>query len=181
MKIAITGAQSTGKTTVLNALKNWYMFVDSDPITFVDEITRKIKEKGFGINEQGDNMTQVYIMNSHLEAILKKDDIVVMDRCALDGVVYTRWMYNNNMVDEWVMDYAEKVFQHLIEKYDKIFYIVPEFEIQDDGVRSTDLQFRNDIVDLFNQYIVECDIPVIKLTGSVAERLEQLVEVVNNE
>ena len=176
MKIAITGAQSTGKTTLLNALKEYVSSYDDilyDPI-FLDEVTRKVKERGFHINEDGDNMTQVLIMNSHVENILHEDS--VMDRCALDGVVYTRWMYNKGLVEDWVMDYAERVFSLLIEKYDTIFYLVPEFDIEDDGIRSTDIDFRNEIVTIFNEYIVECEIPVIQLTGSVDNRVSLVIE-----
>ena len=172
MKIAITGAQSTGKTTLLNELKS--EFSNTHLPIFLDEVTRKVKEYGVSINEDGGDMTQVLIMNSHVENILHEDSI--MDRCALDGVVYTRWMYNKGLVEGWVMDYAERVFTLLIEKYDKIFYLIPEFDIEDDGVRSTDIDFRNEIVTLFNQYIVECEIPVIQLTGSVDNRVSLILE-----
>lgn len=174
MKIAFTGAQSTGKTTLLNRLKddpNYY------PFTFVDEITRRMTKHGLQINEGGDNMTQLLIMNSHLKNILKGD--VIMDRCVLDGVVYTRYLYDKGQVSEWVMDYAEKVFQLIIESYDYIFYLIPEFDIKDDGVRSIDSNFRNQIVKLFEQYILECEIPVIKITGSLEERIKQIKEAIN--
>jgi nicotinamide riboside kinase len=177
MKIAITGAQSTGKTTLLNALKS--EFSNTHLPIFLDEVTRKVREYGVSINEDGGNMTQVLIMNSHVENILHEDSI--MDRCALDGVVYTRWMYNKGLGEEWVMDYAERVFTLLIEKYDKIFYLIPEFDIEDDGVRSTDIDFRNEIVTIFNEYIIECEIPVIQLTGSVDNRVSLIVEELKNE
>ena len=175
MKIAITGAQGTGKTTLLNALKR--EFIDGRDAVFLGEITRKLLKQGIDINEDGGNMTQVLIMNSHVENILHEKSI--MDRCALDGVVYTRWMYNKGLVEEWVMDYAERVFTLLIEKYDKIFYLIPEFDIEDDGVRSTDIDFRNEIVTIFNQYIVECEIPVVQLTGSVDNRINLVLEELN--
>ena len=173
MKVAITGAQSTGKTTLLNALKS--EFSNTHLPIFLDEVTRKVREYGVSINEDGGNMTQVLIMNSHVENILHEDSI--MDRC----VVYTRWMYNKGLVEEWVMDYAERVFTLLIEKYDKIFYLIPEFDIEDDGVRSTDIDFRNEIVTIFNEYIIECEIPVIQLTGSVDNRVSLIVEELKNE
>ena len=174
MKIAFTGAQSTGKTTLLNKLKsntNYYKF------TFIDEITRRMTKHGLEINEGGDDMTQLLIMNSHLKNILKGD--VIMDRCALDGVVYTRYLYNKGQVSEWVMDYAEKVFQLIIDNYDYIFYLQPEFDIKDDGVRSTDIDFRNDIVKLFNNYILECEIPVIQISGTAEERINKIKEIIN--
>lgn len=174
MKIAFTGAQSTGKTTLLNELKN-----DGDIILqydFRDEITRRMQKKGLAINESGNDITQLLIMNSHIKNSLI--DNVIMDRCALDGLVYTDWMYDKKKVSHWVREYAEHVFNLLIDRYDHIFYLVPEFSLEDDGIRSTNLQFRDDIVDLFDHYIKEYKIPVTKLTGSVEQRLNKVMETI---
>jgi nicotinamide riboside kinase len=175
MKIAFTGAQSTGKTTLLTELKSVAPY--SYTYTYIDEITRRMIKRGVEINEGGDDMTQLLIINSHLKNILRDD--VIMDRCILDGVVYTRYLYNRGQISEWVMDYAEKIFQLIIEKYDYIFYLQPEFAIQYDGVRSTDEDFRDQIAKLFSEYILECEVPVIQLTGTVHERINQIKEAVN--
>lgn len=177
MKIAFTGTHGTGKTTLLNKMKAMSPY--SHTYTFIDEITRRMVKKGIPINEGGSDITQLLIMNSHLSNNLKDD--VIMDRCALDGVVYTRWMYNKGKVSEWVMNYAEELFQMIIGDYDRIFYLVPEFSIEDDGVRSVHLEFRNEIVTVFNQYITDHKIPVIRLSGSVEHRLKKVIEKIENE
>ena len=174
MKIAFTGAQSTGKTTLLNELKadkNIALQYD-----FRDEITRRMQKKGLSINEGGSDITQLLIMNSHIKNSLL--DNVIMDRCALDGLVYTDWMYDNKKVSHCVREYAENVFNLLIDRYDHIFYLVPEFSLEDDGIRSTNLQFRDDIVDLFDHYIKEYKIPVTQLTGTVKQRVNKIMETI---
>jgi len=175
MKIAFTGAQSTGKTTLLNRLKHDPMF--NLEFDFRDEITRRMQKKGLSINEGGNDITQLLIMNSHIKNTLI--DNVIMDRCALDGLIYTDWMYGKKKVEQWVIEYAENVFNLLIDRYDHIFYLTPEFDIEDDGVRSTDIDFRNEIVDLFDHYIKLYKIPVIKLTGTVEQRLNKIKETIN--
>ena len=175
MKIAFTGAQSTGKTTLLKELKR-----DPDlslKYDFRDEITRRMQKKGLSINEGGNDITQLLIMNSHIKNTLI--DNVIMDRCALDGLVYTDWMSRKGKVQQWVLQYADNVFKMLIDRYDHIFYLVPEFDIEDDGVRSTDIKFRNEIVILFEKYIKALNIPVIKLTGTVEQRLNKIKETIN--
>ena len=174
MKIAFTGAQSTGKTTLLNRLKHDPMF--NLEFEFIDEITRRMTKKGLKINEGGDDMTQLLIMNSHIKNSLI--DNVIVDRCVLDGLVYTDWMCRKGKVQQWVLEYADNVFKMLIGRYDHIFYLVPEFGIEDDGVRSTDIDFRNEIVILFEKYIKAWDIPVIKLTGTVEQRLNKIKETI---
>ena len=42
-----------------------------------------------------------------------------------------------------------------------------------------DIDFRNEIVKIFNEYIVECEIPVIQLTGSVENRVNLIIEEIN--
>ena len=85
MKIAFTGAQSTGKTTLLQAVKSNEEF--RYKYEFIDEITRRMVKKGLKINEAGGNTTQLLIMNEHIKNLLYQN--VIMDRCVLDGVVYT--------------------------------------------------------------------------------------------
>ena len=175
MKLAFTGAQSTGKTTLLKELKRDPDF--SLKFDFRDEITRRMQRKGLSINEGGNDITQLLIMSSHIKNTLI--DNVIMDRCALDGLVYTDWMYRKGKIQQWVIEYADNVFKMLIDRYDYIFYLVPEFDIEDDGVRSTDIDFRNEIVILFEQYIKAWNIPVIKLTGTVEQRLNKIKETIN--
>ena len=68
MKIAISGAQSTGKSTLLRYLKN-----DRDLVgfEFIDELTRQLAAKGVSINEEGSNFTQIFTITIHAENILK--------------------------------------------------------------------------------------------------------------
>lgn len=176
MKIAFTGAQSTGKTTLLEAIKQNEEF--RYKYEFIDEITRRMIKKGLKINEAGSDTTQLLIMNEHVKNTLYTD--AIMDRCALDGVVYTNWLYKKGNVSEWVYQYAENVFKKYISRYDYIFYLTPEFHIVDDGVRSIDTAFRDEIVNLFEYYVNTFSVPVIKLTGSVEERLEKFYNIINN-
>ena len=97
MIVSFTGAQSTGKTTLLNHL------VDKNPyVTFVEEVTRRVKrEFNLPINEDGGNVTQYMIMADHVANVYRKteSELTVLDRCAVDGVVYTRWLQLQGMVD----------------------------------------------------------------------------------
>ena len=51
--------------------------------------------------------------------------------------------------------------------------------MEDDGVRSVDEGFQTQIVKLFEQYILECEVPVIHLSGSVEKRIKQIKETIN--
>ena len=176
MRIAISGAQSTGKSTVIDELqKDKYI---AENYTLIKEVTRNVRKKGLKINDDSDNynLVQIMIMSGHIENSLL--DNTIIDRCALDGYVYTQYLYEQGKVDEWVLDFAEEVFNMLKDKYDIIFYISPEFDIYSDGVRSTDTKFRDAIVDIFWDTIVRYDIKTIKLIGTIEDRAIKFKNVV---
>jgi nicotinamide riboside kinase len=172
MIITFTGAQSSGKSTLLNKMKEDDLFKDW---FFEPEITRSLKEKyNININESGDNFTQMVTINSHVDNYLRnKDRNGVFDRCALDSLVYTTYQCYNKKVSGELGYYAEFVCRELISKYDIIFYPDHNIPVVDDGVRSVDVKFRNTIIGLFDFYIEEYNpTNIVKLTGSVDERYD---------
>ena len=111
MLISFSGAQSTGKTTLLNKLKENKKLSN---YIFIDEITRKIQKQGYKINELGDSETQKLIMDSHLEN--SKLENAILDRCSLDGLCYTEYLYNKGNISNEVMNYTKDVFEKTIKK-----------------------------------------------------------------
>lgn len=164
----MSGPSSSGKSTLLKKCKAFY----SSKFEYVEEITRKIKDKGIPINEEGSDLTQLLVINSHIENSLLNE--AILDRCILDGLVYTRYLYNHNKVSQEVLDYAKFVYKMLHDKYAVIFYTLP-VNLEDDGVRSNSQEFRNETIDIF-KYIIESDPIIAKkivyLSGTVEERFE---------
>ena len=181
MIISFTGAQSTGKTTLLNLIRD-----KNYDFNYVDEVTRRIKrEYNLPINESGGDITQSMIMADHIANVYKKGDhdVTVLDRCAVDGVVYTQWLYNNGQVEKATLDHAKLMFEMLIEEYDAIFITSPiDVELVDDGERSTNIEFREDIQSLFDMYIGHLmvdnkDENVFVVAGTVEERMNYIQKV----
>ena len=170
MIIAFTGAQSSGKSTLLSKMQKDKYFKSWN---FEAEITRQLKEKyKLSINEDGNNFTQMITIHSHIDNYLKnKDSDCVLDRCCLDALVYTTYLSYMKKCDEELGYYAEYICKKLISKYDIIFYTDPSIPLVDDGVRSVDVEFRNKVIQLFDFYIDHFQPKnVVKLAGSVEER-----------
>ena len=168
MLIALSGAQGTGKTTLLTALRNDVEI--SKKFTFVDEIVRTLQKKGFKINEAGNDETQMAVMQAHIDNTELKGDVLV-DRCVLDCMAYTIYMWRHHKITRETYHTCYKLFMDNIMKYDIIFYLTPEFDIVPDGTRSTDTAFRNEIVSIFEELIYNFSLTVVRLTGTVDERL----------
>ena len=182
MIVSFTGAQSTGKTTLLNRIMEVNPYLDS-----IDEVTRRIKrEYDLPINEEGSDITQSMIMSDHIANVYRKvKGDVLLDRCAMDGVVYTHWLYNKGKVSKEVLNWSRKIYNQLIDNYDVIFYTSPDdVLLVDDGERSINVDFRNEILDLFDDYIFELVIEnraddIYTVRGTVEERLNYIKKVLD--
>ena len=184
MIFSFTGAQCTGKTTLL---KHLYKENGDYPFVFVPEVTRLIRrEYNMPINESGDDLTQMLIMTEHVRNIFRDraDHIVrgvhqILDRCALDGIVYSHYLLDKGKINRATYDACDLIYKKLINRYDVIFYTSHEdVELVDDGERSVDKIFREDIIGLFDMYmqynIIEKGPRVVHLEGTVEERLKTI-------
>jgi nicotinamide riboside kinase len=176
MRVSFTGAQSTGKTTLLNKCKEVYK-----DYKFVDEVTRYVRKTyDVKINEIGGTETQLYILAEHIKNHLKVDQNLMLDRCILDGYVYTKYQVNQGKVSHSVLEAFNGVFGLLFDKLDYIFYTDPsDVKLIDDGERSVDSKFRSDIIDLFEDLITykisaEKRDKIIRLKGSVEKRMQTI-------
>lgn len=175
MIIALSGTHSTGKTTVLNLLKKEPSFKG---FFFKTEITRTLKEKGFKINEEGDFSTQKAIMKVHSDNLVKSfSEDIITDRSALDAICYSKYLLNHNKLSKEQYEALYHEFKEMIYLYDFIFYFKPEFEIEDDGVRSTNKDFQKEVANIFDEIIKKEDIEVYLLKGDSSKKAKQIVKI----
>lgn len=186
MNITFTGPQCSGKTTLLKRMKTERGIIDK--FWYVDEVTRLVKREFYvDINESGaSDITQLLILNKELENLFKfkKEFLwkgclgVVHDRCLLDGLVYTEYFYDKNLVSQSVLTQALQYWHKFYKKYDIIFYPSPhDVQLQDDGERSTSVEFRDAIIDKYENYYLDqfqWKEKVVILKGTVEERMEQI-------
>jgi len=181
MIFSFTGAQSTGKTTLLNHLHK----CNGDyPFDFVPEVTRLVmRDYEMPINENGDDLTQMLIMTEHVRNVYrnKANNLIrgvhqIFDRCALDGIVYSLWLQHNDKISRRCYDACDLIYEELKDKYDIIFYTSPDdVKLVDDGERSVNVKFRNDIINTFNIFLDRgYGGEVVVLKGSVEERLKTI-------
>lgn len=190
MNITFTGPQCSGKTTLLRKMKSTSGIMDQ--YFYIDEVTRLVKrEFSIDINEEGANdITQLLIINKELENLFKYNYElwpgcrgVVHDRCLLDGLIYTEYFHSKKLVSQTVWSQALSYWYRCYDKYDIIFYPDPhEIVLEDDGERSTDKEFRNAIIDKYENYYLkqfQWKDKIHILKGTVEERMEQIKIVLN--
>jgi nicotinamide riboside kinase len=183
MIISFTGAQSTGKSTLLKLCKEEF----GNRFSYVEEVTRLVKRQyNVPINEDAGNVTQLLIMNQHIVNSVQHTENVIMDRCCIDGFIYTQWLHEQSKVDGWVADYAARVANMLIKKLDIIFFCQADFDLVEDGERSSNEKFRDEIEQIMNSILIHSadfiglDNKVVILNGSVEERMQKIKQTINN-
>lgn len=182
MIFTFTGPQSSGKTTLLKMCKEYY----GSKLFYIDEVTRLIKrEHGVDINETGANdVTQTLILNKEFENLFYDYkgfgfQGILHDRCIMDGMIYTSYFAYNRLKDFPVSNSLGLLYYtNYIKKYDHIFYPSPhDVSLVDDGERSTNKEFRDAIIDSYENCWLKDERLKDKITilkGTVEERMEAI-------
>lgn len=189
MVISISGAQCTGKTTLINALKETEPFKENT--VFMGSPSRKGNDKGVKINQSAGLIDQLWITSSYIkelvEVVMSHPKHVISDRCILDMLCYTDYhCYHSDGLERnrWseMRDTVTQLMFHVEGLYDYHIILKPEFEIVDDGVRSIDPVYQRDINNLFeaNMNMLMDFVPekIIHVTGSVEERVKFILSLI---
>ena len=139
LKIALSGPAGTGKSTILNDLKTSKRFEELEAklggFKLIEEPVRTLKrEAGMLINELGTIDTELLVLSTHIKNLFLYPRFIT-DRCIVDNITYTKLSTDFEDKDK----YLESVLfieSKVIDSYDLIFYIEPEFQPPEDGVRN---------------------------------------------
>lgn len=136
MRIAFTGAGGTGKTTLVNILK------DRLELPKIEEGVREyLKENNIThlreLDVDGTQKLQEHIFQVKSKSEKEKSSFIA-DRSTIDNAAYAlRWIGREDKYQDWLLDYTEKCLKHAAYNYDYIFFVPSGvFPIEDDGVRS---------------------------------------------
>ncbi len=162
MKIAIIGAHSTGKTTLLHRL-NTRLIEDGRTTILLPEYARLCP---FPIDEQTTLDAQKWIQTQQIteeSAIDHTDKILLCDRTTIDNFAYflraARLLGKEQEIGAW----EEKAAVHMTS-YDIVFKTTKmHISAEDDGKRSTNEDFRNEIDILIHELLRKHTIPYIPL------------------
>jgi hypothetical protein len=172
MKIGLCGTVSVGKTTLVNELSKLPQF---ENYHFSTERSKYLRDLGIPLNT---------------DSTLKGQTIFLAERC-------TELMHDNLITDRTVIDVmaftlnAKSIFHNdkhkfenyaslLIKEYDYIFYVSPEgVDIEDNGVRTIDVEYRN-MIDKTIKYLITSNKLEMKnfkeISGSTNQRIEQMLD-----
>ena len=193
MKIAVCGAQHTGKSTFIkDFIKKWPMY--SLPSKSYRDF---IKDKNLKLNEEGDEISQEIILNALVDQALeypRADDLyLIYDRCPLDNLAYTVWLnfYKEKEVSNKFLEKTKDIVKNSLKFFDIIFFMpisssspIPALDNKNNLYRSLDETFRQEINNILQGFLISYskndgrvfpvqDSPAfIEIIGNQEERIE---------
>lgn len=175
MRIGITGAQSTGKTTLVNALKELPQFKD---YYFATERSKYLRDLGIPLNTDSTLKGQTVFLAERVSELMR--DNLITDRTVIDVMAFTNASKSIKPADKTSF---EEYARNFINDYDYIFYVTPVgVEIEDNGVRETNAEYR-DLIDFTIRNILNIYPHRIQnlhtISGTTEERIKQMLEVIS--
>jgi GTPase SAR1 family protein len=170
MKIGLCGTMSVGKTTLVKALKDVPEFKNYVTRT---ERSKELMAMGIPLNTDSTLKGQTVFLAERASELMQEN--IITDRTVIDVMAFAQASKSIDWPDKEAF-YAYAI--RLIREYDYIFYVSPEgVEIEDNGIRETDADYRNEI-DIIIRHILSQQKHRIKnygiLEGPTEQRIEQL-------
>jgi hypothetical protein len=151
MRIAISGAQNTGKTTLLKNFKYVWSKYETPTKTYRDVLV----EKNLPHSSKTTTDTQWEILNFMIDEQQKydKNSNVIFDRCPLDNLVYTLWANSKDVegFDKEFVDKCINLTRESLRSLDIIFVLrySDTIKLENDGVRDIDINYVREIDNIF--------------------------------
>ena len=171
MKIGLCGTMSVGKTTLVKALQELDYFKGYN---FRTERSKELMAMGIPLNTDSTLKGQTVFLAERATELMQEN--IITDRTVIDVMAFAQASKSMDWTDkEAFYTYAIR----LIREYDYIFYVSPEgVEIEDNGIRETDADYRNEI-DIIIRHILSQQKHRIKnydvIEGSTEERVHQII------
>lgn len=177
IRIVLTGAQSTGKTTLANELAKKYN------INSLSICREQATEQNWTPNTPGSVEYQKSLFDKLQKAISSKKSYV-SDRALSCVAAYTFKHAMNDMNDKQLKKLAETQYKKFCTFHNNnddvlIVYTPIEFETVDDGFRNVDEQDRAFVDYLIKNILDTTGAEYLTVTGTVEERIKQIEQALN--
>jgi nicotinamide riboside kinase len=170
MKIGFTGTMSVGKTTLVNALKELPEF---ENYTFRTERSKYLRDLGIPLNTDSTIKGQIIFLAERASELLQPR--IITDRTIIDVMAFTKLAES---IPHYIGDQFETLASNLVREYDYIFYISPKgIPIEDNGVRTTDIEYRDKVDKEIQRILKERAPQHIELYGTTEERIQKIKQV----
>jgi nicotinamide riboside kinase len=170
MKIGLCGTVSVGKTTLVNALKELPEFTNYEVAT---ERSKYLRDQGIALNDDSTIKGQLVFAAERSLELMKEN--IITDRTFYDVCAFT---LSAKSIEWSVKTRFTELMMSLHKDYDVIIYVSPEgIEIEDNGVRTTNAEYRDKIDNVIKEMLLEWPpVKLIEVKGSTEDRIATIKE-----
>jgi nicotinamide riboside kinase len=170
MRIGLTGTMSVGKTTLAKALGELDQLKDHSVYT---ERSKYLRDLGIPLNTESTLNGQFVFLAERASELLHSN--IIADRTIWDVCAFT-------LSSRSISDFDKRTFieaaMMLRNQYDLVVYVSPVgVEVEDNGIRTTDLDYRRKIDEVIKMSLVEF-IPnkLIMVEGTTEQRISTILQ-----
>lgn len=166
--IVLCGAQGTGKSTLAEAIKPNLEQLLGKEVHLIQGVGRQVKSKGFSIDKDATLESKWAIEAAYLDIETRlKHSPKLFCRSVIDRFAYAR---ANNQDFEI---YFQRIVPTTIQEYHLLIYVPIEESVPlvDDGLRNTDVEYQKRVDAQIRQILIEYNVPVQVVLGTVEQRL----------
>ena len=170
MRIGLAGTMSVGKTTLSKALGELEQFKDYSIQT---ERSKYLNNLGIPLNTESTLPGQFVFLAERASELLQEN--IVTDRTIWDVCSFT---LSSKTINDWEKRSFVEAAMYLRDYYDVVIYVSPRgVEMEDNGIRITDLDYRNKI-DIAIQMSLQEYKPkrLITVEGTTEERIATILQ-----
>ena len=173
MRIGLCGTLSVGKTTLVHALKQLDQFKDYETAT---ERSKYLRDQGISLNTDSTLKGQLVFAAERSIELMKPN--IITDRTVYDVCAFT---LSAKSIGWFEKRQFTELLMTLRNDYDAIIYVSPEgVEIEDNGVRTTDAEYRTKIdITIQNMLLEYPPNKLINISGSTEERIATILSQLN--
>ena len=170
MRIGLAGTMSVGKTTLVKELAKLEQFKDYHVAT---ERSKYLRDLGIPLNTDSTLNGQFIFLAERANELLHEN--LLTDRTIWDVSAFTLSAQSIEWFDK--RSFVEAALT-LRNQYDVVFYISPEgVEIEDNGVRTIDPEYRNKIDFTIKEMLKEYPPKkLINIAGTTDERISVILQ-----
>ena len=170
MRIGLAGTMSVGKTTLVKAMAELPQFKDYYVAT---ERSKYLRDLGIPLNTDSTLAGQFVFLAERASELLREN--VLTDRTIWDVCAFT---LGAKSIDEFAKRDFVQSAMNLRNNYDLVVYVSPiGVEVEDNGVRTTDLEYRNKIDEVIKLSLGEFKPnKLITVAGTTEQRIATILQ-----
>ena len=170
MRIGLAGTMSVGKTTLAKALGELDQFKDHSVFT---ERSKYLRDLGIPLNTDSTLNGQFVFLSERASELLHPN--IIADRTIWDVCAFT---LGAKSIDDFDKRTFVEASMMLRNQYDLVIYVSPRgVDVENNGVRETDPQYRRKIDDVIKLSLAEYPPnKLIEVEGNTDERIATILQ-----